>query len=119
MKTDDLEYAMIEGYTIALKVMNKDSNESDNEITLSELSGTWFICGKKGHKYNKCNEENSSNKVNMKYSKVSGNYNMCVKRGHMDRDCFEIEEISSKSSINWKSCLTQSEVANADIGSSL
>ena len=36
-KSDDLEDAMIERYRIALKMINKDINDSDNELTLSLL----------------------------------------------------------------------------------
>ena len=36
-KSDDLEDAMIERYRIALKMINKDINDSDNELTLSSL----------------------------------------------------------------------------------
>ena len=56
LKTDDLEYAMIERYIISLKIINKNKNEIDNEINFSESSGACFRCGNKFHKYNKCNE---------------------------------------------------------------
>ena len=37
-KTNDLEDSIIERYIIAMKIMNKYSNDSDNELTLSEFS---------------------------------------------------------------------------------
>ena len=41
-KTDELKDAIIERYRIVLKMINKDSNDSDNELTLSAFSVTNF-----------------------------------------------------------------------------
>ena len=62
LKTDELDDAKIERYGISLKMKNKDSNNSNNELILSEFSVAWFRCVKKSHKSNKCNLSDSSNK---------------------------------------------------------
>ena len=54
--TNYIEDVMIEIYIIALNIINKYCNGSDNEINFSESSGACFRCGNKFHKYNKCNE---------------------------------------------------------------
>ena len=67
LTTNEPEDTMIEKYRIPLKLMKKDKNGSDNELTLYILSVICFRCGRKVYKSNQCNKVDSSNKGNRRY----------------------------------------------------
>ena len=63
LKNNDHEYAMIDMYKLALNIMEKECNGSDNEVTLSSFSVACLRCGNNGHKSSKYIESNSSKNV--------------------------------------------------------
>jgi hypothetical protein len=103
---DDLEECMNQYWWQILTKESADSNDENNELTLSAFSGKCYNCGEEGHRANKCpkKKRNQNSQRSGKNSKKTNQkcYN-CGKPRHLAYDCWEKEENSGKQPQGWKS----------------
>jgi Reverse transcriptase (RNA-dependent DNA polymerase)/Zinc knuckle len=103
LTVDDLESAMTQHfrcvYGSRANNISKNDDGTEKEVTLVNIKGNCFKCGKPGHRAKDCRSSKSGGEK----GKFKGTCHNCGMTGHAATNCWEKEENKDKRPNNWKS----------------